>query len=392
MKFDKNHLSMLAGLIEDDDFEDLRHQLAEGFVTERQEEDLKVISDNVTLLEYLGFDPDPYEKGELDSEHPEAPEQPVGYEYYNNETPGYKNNPDDSPRDKMDKIKKTQEQNHWKNQLAVRGPGGQANELYDRMRGLINSCALNESCDELDEMCDEDEYSECSEDCSDEDPKPASVYEESLRDRVLSQWSINESADETVTMGFSGMGFGGGERPNKKYSGFGSSHDSGQGYTIWDEQIENSCPKTDRGEAYDVVAIDMTGETQAGEQIPPEEINRISGKKITGFEDDPIFPKTFGMHSVMNAGVVEPENQDDTEDMELMRVIGDAITKSRLGEGLDMMAMTYEELHALLQDLMNEPLKHYEIPAERKNTISKIKRELEDRKSAYKAGGLRGAR
>lgn len=60
MKFDENYITLLAGLVDDDDLEDVRHKVRDQ-VQENKEQDMKEVSDKVTLLEYIGFREEPYE-------------------------------------------------------------------------------------------------------------------------------------------------------------------------------------------------------------------------------------------------------------------------------------------------------------------------------------------
>lgn len=375
MKFHKDHIALLAGLVDEDDLEDTRNKLAEGLMIERRDSDLKEVSDRTMFLEYKGFDPDPYDNGEMDDEHPEKPLKPTGYEYYDHATPGVHNEPGEDPGSAMERIRNSQESHHNKTQLGVRGPGGQVKEFHDKMNKLLLSCNLNEECSEdINEECgcDESETDECS------------VKESmSLRDKVLHRWSLNESTDESVTMGFMGLGFG--DRKNKSYTGYGSEHDSKKGYTIWDKQIEEACKCQDLGLGEDPVfptavspyeEVEPNMEMMAGEE-PAEVANR---RKVTGFEDDPFADKTFGKNSAMGQTAIEPEDCEAAEEMDLLTIITNAIKKSRLGESLDMMAMTYEELKSKYNSLPpDSPMK------------SKIKKELLDRKKVHKSGGLRGA-
>lgn len=311
MKFDMAHIAFLAGLVEEDDIEETRNKLAEGLMIERRDFDMQEVSDRVTLLdsdipevhadkgvlregvmdgtwdhrtivEYLGFDPS--DGDDYDDEHPEHPELPQGYEYSTHATPGYESDPTSDPGERMEDLRGRQEKNHWKNQLNVRGPGAQAmtvedevNEWGRKMKTLVESCTVSE------EKMQEDE---------------------DLRDTVLRRWAINESADESVTMGFTGIGFGNGPRSNAAYSGFGGSFDSGDmispGYTHWDKQISECGEEmpTDMGYEEDEMLTDDPAITvDAAVEMPvvtDDMPAAVPDNKITGFEDDPGAESTIG--------------------------------------------------------------------------------------------------
>lgn len=339
MKFNTDHIALLAGLVDEDDIDDTRHELAEGLMIERRDADMKEVSDRTlltetsepeahidtevlregvldgtwdrkTVVEYLGFDPDPEE---TDDEHPEHPEEPKAsddsdnptsgdWQYYTHATPGYECDPDEDPGDRMEKYRRNQEQQHMRNQLGIRGPGGQANEskFKQAMSALVERHTLIE-------LSDEEKLEE----------------QESLRETNLRRYAVNESSED-VTMGFHGIGFGS-PRKNASYSGFGGEYDSGRfiepGFTGWDRQIEEGCPDVDLGHEAEMEmgAPEMPMEEPEAEvavAIEPQ-----TPRKKTGFEDDPVAEKTFGH-----------EDEDDGGELDLMNVIRAAMGKSPLGE------------------------------------------------------------